>query len=37
MNPDRTAFDEMQLKIWQDAIGLKQKRLAELEQPEQSE
>lgn len=28
--PDRTEYDDMQLTIWKDAIGLKQKRLAEI-------
>lgn len=32
--PNRTEYDDLQLKIWQDSIALKQKRLAELEQIE---
>ena len=32
--PDRTEYDDLQLKIWKDSIALKQKRLAELEQVE---
>ena len=28
--PNRTEYDEMQIKVWQDSVALKQQRLAEL-------
>jgi hypothetical protein len=34
--PDRTEYDNMQLKIWQDAIGMKQTRLQELNEAEKA-
>lgn len=33
--PERSEFDDMQLKIWQDSIAMKQQRIAELNEAEE--